>query len=227
MNKENTIETHESFGMLNFSRVSSGKPTHLFGSSIPHNETIRLKISPGMVERNLHSDWYMAGNGHPFIEVEMSHSQFSESITSMNMGSGIPVTIRRINGKGVAEQEFVNKRIQFEEEFSSTLKDMKNKMNELVINAEEILTNKKSITKGDKEVILNEITSLKSSLSSTLPFIFSLFNEQMDKTVMESKAEVEAFTTGKINSLGLEKLEDLKKIISYNAQHALETKEEN
>ena len=36
-------ETHPSYGMLQFSRTTGGK-TSLFGSSIKHKDTIRLKV---------------------------------------------------------------------------------------------------------------------------------------------------------------------------------------
>lgn len=204
----NNKQQHESYGMLQFARTTNGKDTVLFGSSIPHRETIRLRIAPGLVERNLNHDNYYAAS-QPYIEVEMSQAQFAEAITSMNMGSGVPVTIRRVNGKGIEPADFTNKRLQFEEEFTETMKQLEARMNQLTEQTEDILTNKKTISKADKQTIQKQIYELKQEVRSNIPFMLSQFNEQLDKTTMQAKMEVEAFTLSKINQLGLQKLDEL------------------
>ena len=68
-------------------------------------------ITRGLHEGNIY------GN-KPIAEVEMSYSQFAEAIISMNMGSGIPVTIRWTEKDGkIPPCDFVNKREQFADEF--------------------------------------------------------------------------------------------------------------
>lgn len=207
----NEKETHPSYALLSFSRISRGKGAPLFGSSIEHSETIRMEVKPAKIERSLNTDW-IYDNGREYLEVEMSYSQFAEAISSMNMGSGVPVTLRYLNGKQIEDPQFVNKRLQFEQEIKERMKVMDNKLAKLTENAHEILTNKKSINKGDREIIANQIASLRQEIRSNLPFVMSMFNEQMDKTVMEAKGEIEAFTQHKIHALGLEKLEDLKQL---------------
>lgn len=202
-------ETHESYGMMSFSRISGGA-SHLFGSSIPHTETIQLTIGQAELERGLSTDWYYRKNDH--IVVEMSHAQFSEAITSMNMGSGVPVTIKRLNGKRVAKTGFTNKRIQFEKEFEERMQELQKSMEHLTAHAEDILHNKKAVSKADRNEILNGINKLKVELSSNIPFMSNMYNEQMDKTTQEAKAEVEAFTLNKVNQLGLASLEELKRL---------------
>jgi hypothetical protein len=65
---------------------------------------------------------------------------------------------------------------------------------------------------------------LRQEVRSNLPFIQSMFNEQMDKTVKEAKGEIEAFTQNKIHALGLEKLEDLKLLSKNNDVKVIESK---
>lgn len=203
---ENQKETHESYGMLRIGRLS-GHDTHLFGSSIPHRNTICLAINPGVVERSINHDHYYAGR-EPYIEVEMSQSQFAEAITSMNMGPGVPVTIRQRNGENIEEPNFTNKRMQFEQEFKTRMQNLQNRLERLTENAEDVLANKKSITKSDRQTILGELNALKIELTSNIPYVAKSFNEQMDQTSKEAKAEVEAFTINKVNQLGLEKLHE-------------------
>ncbi|WP_078598643.1 hypothetical protein [Evansella clarkii] len=200
---ENSKESHESYGMLSISRLS-GHDTVLFGSSIPHRNTIRLSIHPGVVERSLNHDHYYAER-KPYIEVEMSQAQFAEAITSMNMGSGVPVTLRELNGKLMEKPSFTSKRMQFEQEFKERMENLESHLARLTEKAEDILRNKKSVNKTDRHTILNELNALKRELASNMPFIASSYNEQMDKTTQEAKAELEAFTINKLNQLGLEK----------------------
>lgn len=208
-------ETHESYGMLQFNRITHGGDTNLFGSSIPHSNTVRMSVHPGMVDRHLNRDWYHAKN-REYIQVEMSQAQFAEAITNMNAGSGVPVTIRRLDGKGMQEPTFHNKRMQFEEEFKNRMQNLEEKLSHLTKSAEDILNHKKTVNKGDRATILKELNALKMELASNIPFISASYNEQMDKTTQEAKAEVEAFTINKINELGLSKLDDLKKLSNDN-----------
>ena len=55
-------EKHESYGMIGFNR-SYGGERYLFGSSIPHNNTITLTIREGSIDRELNRDWYAGENG--------------------------------------------------------------------------------------------------------------------------------------------------------------------
>ncbi|MGX1195816.1 hypothetical protein [Metabacillus sp. SLBN-84] len=201
-------EVHESYGMLRISR-SSGHDKILFGSSIPHHNTILLSIHPGVIERGLNHDHYYSRQ-KPYIEIEMSQSQFAEAITSMNMGSGVPVTIREKDGQIMDNPDYINKRMQFEQEFKQKMQTMEARISRLTESTEEMLANKKSLTKSDRNAILNELNALKRELASNIPFIATSFGEQMDKTAQEAKAEVEAFTINKLNQLGMEKLDELR-----------------
>lgn len=216
-------ESHDSYGMLQISRVSHGKDTVLYGSSIPHSETIRLSIHPGVVERSISTDWYFT-RGREHIEIEMSQSQFAEAITSLNMGSGVPVTIKTLHGEYIENPQFKNKRIQFEEEFKQRMMNLEEKMSQLTENTEDLLRNKKSINKGDRESILREIQNMQLELSSNIPYISAMYNEQLDKTTQEAKAEVEAFTLNKVNQLGLDKLEELKALSNLEPINQIERK---
>lgn len=201
-------EIHESFGLLQFSRVSGGNKS-LFGSSIKHNDYIEMRVKPAIVERDLNADWYLE-HGRPYVEVAMSYSQFTEAITAMNQGSGVPVTLQYLNGKDIEQPNFVNKRLQFENEVKDRMGKLEEKLKTLTESAEDVLNNKKSLNKGDRELIINQIASLRQEIRANMPFMMSMFNEQMDQTVKEAKGEIEAFTQNKMNQLGLKKLEELK-----------------
>lgn len=191
--------THPSYGLLQFSRMTGG-PTNLFGSSIQHKDTIRLRINECAVERNLSTDWYY--DQGKIIEVEMSYSQFAEAITSINMGSGVPVTIRYIKGEGSVEPcPFVDKKQLFEEEFKHKLDEANATTNQLISNVEKLFTDKKTLTKKDKEEVLSMLTKIYQSINNNSSFVYESFNEQMGKTTLEAKGEIEAFMQNKLNSI--------------------------
>lgn len=202
---ENEIkEEHESFGMLGFYRTQ-GTSSNLFGSSIKHQHTIRMTLKHATKGRSLNRDWY-SGRGE-IVEIEMSQNQFAEIITSMNMGDGVPVTIRRLNGKRMEPCPEENKRQEFEKEFEIKMLKLNDKMKSLTEDAEKILNDKAPVKKSDRDLILNQLRMLRQEVGSNIPFVASQFNEQMDKTVTEAKGEVEAFVMNKVHSLGIKGLE--------------------
>ncbi len=199
-------DEHPSYGMLQISRVQSSREQSLFGSSISHSNFITLKICPGYVDRHLNKDWLHA-EPSAYIEVEMSYSQFAEAITSLNQGSGTPVTIRRINGEYIEPCPWFNKRKQFENEFAMHMRTIKNKMSKLIEDARKILSDKKPPSKSEKEKILDAIENLEMEVGANIPYMSRAFNEQMDKTVLEAKGEIEGFKTNAIISAGLKAYE--------------------
>lgn len=196
----NNKEMHPSFGLLQFNRVSHSGGINLFGSSIQHKDTIVMRLKEAEVDRHLNRDWYHGRNN--IVEVEMSYSQFAEVITSMNQGEGVPTTIRYKQGAGTIEEcPFVDKKQQFENEFSDKVKESNQKAEQLIKDVEKIFGEKKTIGKGDKEEILGMLTQLKYSIGCNTEFVYKQFNEQMDKTVTEAKGEIEAFMQNKINTI--------------------------
>jgi len=198
-------EKHESFGLLQISRTSNSSGINLFGSSIKHSNTIMLRIKPAKRIREYNRDWYMDYDDS-YVEVEMSPTQFAEAITSLNQGNGIPVTVKRIQGKRVESCPEVNKRQEFENEFKDRMEEIKDRLNDLIKDTKEILSAKKNITVAERKTIQSQIEMLIQEVGSNLPFVNSQFNEQMDKTVLEAKGETEAFFENKINQLGLNEL---------------------
>ncbi len=191
-------EKHPSYGMLQFSRTSGGASA-LFGSSIRHRDTIRLYLREGTVSRELNRDWYFGNN--EIAVVEMSYSQFAEAITSMNQGTGVPVTIKYLNGQEIEDCPFIDKKKQFEDEFAQRLDNANEGIMDLIKEVGELFGSKKSITKSDREAILNKLDKVQAEISTNAKFTYKMFNEQMDKTTKEAKGEIEAFMQNKINSI--------------------------
>lgn len=195
------VSKHPSYALARFSRIN-GSHRSLFGSSIQNQNTIVLSISRATHERSLGSDWYHSNQ--EIIEVEMSQNQFAELITSFNYGTGIPVTIRHINHEQYPNPPFIAKSDLFVNEFQKRMYNYSAEVRKVFEKTTDILKNKNSIGKGDRELILKELESLMSVLENGMPYYQGQFIEAMEKTVLEAKSEVEAFVEHAIRTKGLE-----------------------
>lgn len=190
---------HPSYGTLLFNRAYGGK-TPLFGSSIEHSNVITMELRHADITRRLSGDDIFGDK--PIVKVEMSYSQFAEAITSFGQGTGIPVTIRYTEKDGkIPPCDFISKREQFIGEFKEQTNKAMKKSKELIDEVAELFSSKKTLTKADKENILKKLNMLNSDIGSNIGFIADRFNEQMDKTVMEAKGEIESFCQNKINAI--------------------------
>lgn len=209
-----TKTAHPSYGTLAFRRKTGGI-TPLFGSSIEHRDIISMTLYHADITRSLNED-HIHGS-KPIAEVEMSYSQFVEAISSMNIGTGVPVTIRWTEKDGkIPPCDFVNKREQFADEFKQKRKKITEQSQELINSVSEMFEQKKALTKADKQDILNKLFQLSMNIGCNIDFIADQFNEQMDKTIMEAKGEIEAFCQNKVNSIAsaalIEHRDDLLKL---------------
>lgn len=191
---------HPAFGMIGFSRVSGGENT-LFGSSIKHNDRIVMTLKHGEQDRHLHDDWYY-GRGL-IMKVEMSYSQFAECISALNVGDGVPCTIRftEKDGRIPYIKESESKREQFRNEFSSTISKAMEQVQAQINQIQESIDNKKSLGVKDRKEIISQLRQVKYDIGSNLDFCVEQFDEQMDRTTLEAKGEIEAFCQNKINSI--------------------------
>ena len=194
------VDRHPSYGLLSISRCTSSKPQSLFGSSIQHIHTIRMRISRARMARDLNNDFYFPENN--IIEIEMSQSQFAEFICSMNVGGGIPITINWLTGEGRIEPcPYNSKRKQFEAEFSDNVNSANENMNKLLSRVNELFEKKTALTKAEKDEIRSLLREIRADMNGNTDFLYKQFNEQMDKTTLEAKGEVEAFIQNKMNRI--------------------------
>jgi hypothetical protein len=198
------VPIHPSYGLARFTRGNSSRGIPLFGSSIQNKHTITFEIFRAEHKRDLSNDWFQPKED--LIKIEMSQNQFAELITNMNHGVGLPVTIRHINLEYYPEPPFIGKADLFKGEFENKMHNYSVNMKKGLEKTIDILSNKTTIGKGDRELILNEISSVFSTLENGIPFTNSQFIEAIEKTVTEAKSEIEAFVENKIRSAGLEAL---------------------
>jgi len=188
---EETIETHESYGMVGINRCSSNG-TYLFGSIAEHHSFITLEIRSADKRRMLAHDRYSA-NSTPLIEIEMSHSQFGELITSPGIGNGVPCTIRARDGKlleGCPPPEKITSK--FEKDLKATTKETVHLLQDLTDQLDEaLLPGNKPLNKKELGVLLSGIKSAVASVKDSIPFIEDSFKEEMEVQVDKAVTELE------------------------------------
>lgn len=196
---------HESYGMLDIYRATGGSK-RLFGSDIKHSNTIRIAINQADVTRSLNREWYHSGDR--LIEIELSPVQFAEAITNMNT-NGVPCTIRYKGYEAVEDcPDIENKKEVFRNEFNKDMSEITKIIKNLSTEIEDIISQKKTMTKSDKEKIQHGLNRINQQLQSNIPYMVECFDEQINKSIAHSKAEIEAYVQNKINSLGIQALNE-------------------
>lgn len=207
---EEKTESHPSYGIISITRISTNTD-NLFGSPISnHFTTFRVRVSQAVVDTSMNESTYIRSDfKDQIVELELSATQFTELITNMNCGDGIPCTIRRLGNKPVEPppvQKLERKRIK--DRFDSQVKGVFTKLASMEKDVVDLL-GKKTVNKSDKDSILQKIQSIRREVESNLPFLADLFSEATEDTISAAKKEIDAFVTNTLVSLGAERLKAL------------------
>lgn len=199
---EGVRKAHPAYGMLRFSRIQGGQGK-MFGSEINHNSYIQMELCPGEEHRSL-SNTYYYGRSQILCSVMMSHAQFAEMITSMNIGSGVPVTIDFIaddvgQRPGIADTETLHEQIQNEvkertEKVTRTAAALEQEMKAMLADSK--------VPKAKQAALLELARQITMELQSNMPFVLDQYQEAAEKVGAKAKAELEAYTTAVIHRLG-------------------------
>lgn len=189
---------HPSFGMLSFSRVSGGSP-NLYGSSIKHDQKIEMVLKRGEYDRSLNQEWYFGKE--ILLKVEMSYTQFANLITSMNIGDGVPVTLRYVNGERMPECPYYNPIETHKKEFQEDTQRAYAQTVELINHVSELFSKKGALNKREKEEIQEALLKIKQGIGVNQEFQLDQFHRKMDQIVTEGKGEIEAFVQNRMYSL--------------------------
>lgn len=201
-------ESHPAFGMISISRAynCSGRQP-MFGSNlVKHPTIIIVSIKRGVRCHNLSYDSYFE-RGLPIAEVEMSATQFTELLTTMNHGSGTPCTLRWANGKRVASLEEDKSEIErIQEELVEELKGRIGKLKNTRDTLAEIL---KGLSKKKQKEALATLDSAIGGLEGGLSFVLEQFQEATDKVVMTAKGEIISYIDQMSGEEGAKKLAEV------------------
>jgi len=214
--KEGETKKHESYGMISIGKFNSNG-TEFFGSDILQSGGITIQISKASVKRDLHREWYHAEED--IIEIQMSANQYVDAITSGMNTSGVPCTIKAINGKYTEKIPYI---IDKKEQFSGEMANTQNKYLKRIDDIMEMLL-EGNVGKRKKEEICQELKVLRNHLKANTNFVLKSFNEAMEESVLEAKQSIGNYIDHKVHTLGIEGLrEQLKVSLESNQDKELE-----
>lgn len=208
-------ETHPSFGMIGFSRVSlSGTSKRLFGSHLEgHHSAITMRVYHGERRHTLSSDWFGTDGMLPIVEVVMSPAQFAEAITTMNVGDGVPCTIDRTERDGKIDPVPDTHETEQKKVHDGFRKDVEEMVAGLQSRRKEIATALKKSPKKVQKLVLGHVEKIFQEVEANMPFVLTQFEEAAEKVVAEAKAEVEAFTLNAVTKAGLASLRGTEEVL--------------
>jgi hypothetical protein len=197
-------ETHPSWGMIGAYHTSGGA-RQLFGSDVSNHNTVMIKIKHAQKSRDLGRDWTMGTD--TICEIELTALQFAEFLTNMNVGDGVPCTVRyTCNDGNIKYQEekskvdvILTERDHIVDRASSSLKEVGIELADLI--------NNKKIPKSVGNSLLHKLSTALSDLEgSNFEFYRKQAAKEIDTLVVEAKSQISEYVASKIYSVGLEAL---------------------
>lgn len=203
INDRKPSETHPSYATISIGRVS-GSPGKLVGSQLKeHNGFFSLKINTASIYFSGYDEEFFAE--YPIIEVILSAAQFAEAITTLNVHSGVPCTLYRLMGESIPKppQDILTEHEKIQVDFGDRQKEIiisiKNKMEKI----RKMFTEKKSISKTDRSIVLDLLNRVLMDIESNQPFQLQCFQEAVERTTTYAKAEIDAMFTLALQKAGV------------------------
>ncbi|HEX7088665.1 MAG TPA: hypothetical protein VF192_00920 [Longimicrobiales bacterium] len=192
---EHGYETHPAWGLIGAYRVQNGLPgAVLFDSDIRHGNTVRIRLSQAVRQRDLHRDWHGTTGRAGIVEVEMSEAQWASFVSSMNVGDGVPCTLRRREGEEMPGVPY-EPRLQ---ESMAEVRSVAEEATEEVAKAFAAYREKKTAAN------LRTLQYAIENMPSNVTFAAKSLNEHAENVVQKARADIEAMVVAKAHQLGLE-----------------------
>lgn len=206
--------SHPAFGVITMSHPVGGRTT-LFGSDVQHPGTVSIQIKTAKLYRSSSRDWHSSVGGEVLVDFEMSHSQFVNFVSSAGRGEGTPITLR-ISRKGpveflpgikMVEAKTESTKRQIEQDVAAQLEEIANRIAAIEAHLDS--------GKLSKKEIREQIVSMKymvRNLPSNLGYAVGCAKEAVESMASTAKVDVEAFLNSRVRALGLNAIEDFKRL---------------
>lgn len=187
-NDPNFAERHPSFGIVQVSRVSSGRGATLFQSDVAHHDYIVIRLHEAVRRRRNGHDYVMGEAG--VVEAAMSFAQWAQLVSSIGT-EGAPVTIRWVRDVGEVEQ------VEHESRAAVAIaetRDAARKATEAIADAVAEVERLFDAKAGRKELAsaLHTLRHRVGNTPSNMAYAGTVLNEHVERTVAHAKADIEA-----------------------------------
>ena len=198
---------HPSYATVQFSRTHGGRRP-LFGTPLrEHYTRILLTVRRATRSHGLSYDRIMGDD--TLVELEMSGAQFVELLTTMNIGTGVPATLRYTASDGQIEEppsEATESEL-IQTGFEEGLENLDRFLADGYAEAE-TLFKKKALSKDDKKRLLWLLGKTRQEVKSNWPFVLESFREAAQRVVTHAKSEVDNFIATAVHLTGLKALRE-------------------
>jgi hypothetical protein len=165
-----------------------------------------MKVSTSVKTRSNNCDRFIEDG--TILRLRMSPNQFSELITTLNVGEGVPATLEMFFDQNLPKGEIPRLPVQsktetFRAELGDITQETVEKIQALNKSIDEI-----TMPKKNKEALKSQITQILNNLQSNLPYILTCANQQLDKAVASAKSVIDSFYTGLCVRLGVKSLRE-------------------
>jgi hypothetical protein len=205
MKDDKKVYEHESYGMISVSRMSGTRGFPLFGSSLENNPSmIQVVIAHGQRYHSLGYDHYHGAK--EIIRLWMTPAQYAEMISNPNCGTGVPCTIRHIEGVEMDwPPEVPNEGKLVRDRFKLEVSELRQKAANGGQHLKAILSTAK-ISQKLKDEIQGTYEAATRFLWDAAPFLLESFQEAVEKSVVEAKQEIDAFLAHALQTTGAQAL---------------------
>lgn len=203
-----TVHTHPAFGVVSVTHPR-GEIGVLFGSDANHDECVCIKISHADLHRDLNRDWIFERD--QIISFEMTHSQFI-SMTTSHSGRNTPITLRSIRNEQIADIAKAKPKIDVH------LDEIKKSVSEQVAHVSSLIESlEQQVEEGkiSKKDLKKQIFTLKchiSNIPANTEHAVKNAVVHVEAVAEEAKHEIESYVETAVRRVGLDALQDLKRI---------------
>lgn len=192
---QGTRYEHPAFAQIRASRVSSSGGVPLYGSDLLHQNFITITIGRSQLTRSLSRDWYFSNDG--LIEVTLSEAQWASFVSSLNIGTGVPCTLTRHEGREVPGLPHRAQDHEFKNEVRKTMRAATAELDAALAELEV------ADTKTKRRAVFEKVRMARQHLVSNLPFVADQFDRHAETTIETARAEVAAYFQSIVTRAGL------------------------
>lgn len=209
MTDKKDIRNDKNIGLITISRSYGGSDSRFVGSTVPSDTAITIKIQQAEKSSNQFQKETFYGKQN-IVEVEMTPNQWAELITTLNYSTGTPCTITQLNNE-IVEQTYQTESVfeyydnKIQNDFAQASRDFSN----LFSDALDVLDNKKTITKTDRETIKSAYHQMFRFLGDQAPFVQKLFKEDLERHTIDAANAFKNDMNAIIQTLKKEQLEHI------------------
>lgn len=186
-------EQHPAWGMIGANRVTATPGSVLFDSDIRHSQTVVVRLATGTRKRDLHRDWLHAER--EFVEVEMSEAQWASFVSSMNVGGGVPCTIRR------RESDMLVPEMPFESRMQETMDEVRGAAHDAAAKVAEAFA---AYSERKTAENLRALQAAIENMPANVEFAAKSLTRHTENVVQKARADIEAMTAAAARQMGIE-----------------------